>query len=252
MKNNRAAKLFALGTVAIMAIVFLSTQAVAANKAEVKNSEIINSDISLSNGLYTSPVYTTIFEFNLAGYAWQGDDLAKVEIRLYDSQGWSQWYQPESASGFDRDGWHIGIEPVIASGASRLQYKIFSNGQVDSFKIIYINTQTTAASQWNIFDLLFSKAQATGPLNVISRAEWEADEDWRLDAGGDELWPAEYQWPEKFVIHHTAGSDGTSDPKGTIRGVYYWHAVVLGWGDIGYNYIIDQRGNIYEGRYGGD
>ena len=38
----------------------------------------------------------------------------------------------------------------------------------------------------------------------------------------------------------------------TIRGIYYWHAVVLGWGDIGYNYLVDPAGTVYEGRYGGD
>ena len=29
----------------------------------------------------------------------------------------------------------------------------------------------------------------------------------------------------------------------------FLHAVTRGWGDIGYNYLIDQKGNIYEGRY---
>jgi N-acetylmuramoyl-L-alanine amidase len=28
--------------------------------------------------------------------------------------------------------------------------------------------------------------------------------------------------------------------------------MVRGWGDIGYNYIVGQRGQIYEGRAGGD
>lgn len=37
-----------------------------------------------------------------------------------------------------------------------------------------------------------------------------------------------------------------------IRGVYRYHAVSRGWGDIGYNYIVGQNGRIYEGRAGGD
>lgn len=37
-----------------------------------------------------------------------------------------------------------------------------------------------------------------------------------------------------------------------IRGIYYYHTMVRGWGDIGYNYLIGQRGQIYEGRAGGD
>jgi len=67
------------------------------------------------------------------------------------------------------------------------------------------------------------------------------------------LWPLEY--PEKIrkiFIHHTASSKNLDNPKQAIRDIYRWHAVSRGWGDIGYNYVIDQYGNIYEGRYGGE
>jgi hypothetical protein len=56
----------------------------------------------------------------------------------------------------------------------------------------------------------------------------------------------------KFVIHHTATSNGDLDPAATVRAIYYYHAVTRGWGDIGYNYLIDTQGRIYEGRKGGE
>ncbi|MFH1366375.1 MAG: N-acetylmuramoyl-L-alanine amidase [Patescibacteria group bacterium] len=89
-------------------------------------------------------------------------------------------------------------------------------------------------------------------LNIITRAQWGADEGWRVDSQGQEIWPTEYAPVEKIIIHHTAGSLGGTDPAAIIRGIYHWHAVSLSWGDIGYNYLIDEKGNIYEGRYGGD
>ncbi len=69
------------------------------------------------------------------------------------------------------------------------------------------------------------------------------------------LWPRQYSKKiQKIVIHHTAESDGSSEIPGgdKIRSIYYYHAKTKGWGDIGYNFIIDQEGNIYEGRSGGD
>lgn len=84
----------------------------------------------------------------------------------------------------------------------------------------------------------------SGP-NIISRAQWGADEALMT-------WPPEYAAPiQKIVFHHTAGGLGGSDPASVIRGIYYYHAVTRGWGDIGYNYLIDEHGNYYEGRFGG-
>ena len=54
-------------------------------------------------------------------------------------------------------------------------------------------------------------------------------------------------------VHHTAsGNDYTpADAPALMRGVYAYHTKSLGWSDIGYNFLVDRFGTIYEGRYGG-
>jgi len=69
-----------------------------------------------------------------------------------------------------------------------------------------------------------------------------------------------YRWPQTFskevkllVVHHTA-LKVTGDPRPgpeRIRALYKYHADSRGWGDVGYNYLIDEEGKIYEGREGG-
>jgi len=80
---------------------------------------------------------------------------------------------------------------------------------------------------------------------VISRAAWGAD-------------PAIFSWQPTYatlkaaVIHHTAGTNTyTADQSASIvRGIYRYHAVTRGWGDIGYNFLVDKYGQIFEGRAG--
>ena len=64
-------------------------------------------------------------------------------------------------------------------------------------------------------------------------------------------WPSEYQTVEHVIVHHTV-TPTFQDPLVAVRAIYYYHAVERGWGDIGYNYLVDHMGNVYEGRYGGE
>ncbi|MGW1543963.1 peptidoglycan recognition protein family protein [Streptomyces sp. NPDC002309] len=54
-------------------------------------------------------------------------------------------------------------------------------------------------------------------------------------------------------VHHTAtGNNYTcAQAPSVIRGIYRYHVVSMGWRDLGYNFLVDKCGNIYEGRAGG-
>ncbi len=84
---------------------------------------------------------------------------------------------------------------------------------------------------------------------VLARSDWGADESLRFSAGGPEVWPPAFFPVQKLIVHHTAGANNDPNPMATIRSIYYYHAVTQGWGDIGYNFLVDESGRIYKGRH---
>ncbi|WP_328640540.1 peptidoglycan recognition protein [Streptomyces canus] len=83
--------------------------------------------------------------------------------------------------------------------------------------------------------------------SVVSRADWGADESLSPD-------PSEYNADVKAVfVHHTDGSNDYScaDSASIVRGIYAYHTQTNGWNDIGYNFLVDKCGTIFEGRKGG-
>lgn len=51
-----------------------------------------------------------------------------------------------------------------------------------------------------------------------------------------------------IIVHHSAGANTSNDFSAVVA--YYWdlHVNTNGWDDIGYNWLIDPNGVIYEGR----
>ncbi|WP_191907775.1 N-acetylmuramoyl-L-alanine amidase [Nocardioides cynanchi] len=89
---------------------------------------------------------------------------------------------------------------------------------------------------------------ATAEPPVVSRAGWGADPALMT-------WAPQFYPTKKLIVHHTDTSDSYTDTAGAeaqIRSIYYYHSVTQGWGDIGYNFLIDKFGTIYEGRYSRD
>lgn len=58
---------------------------------------------------------------------------------------------------------------------------------------------------------------------------------------------------ELLVVHHTAVGVTNDKRSGVekVRAIYQYHALNRGWGDVGYHYLIDENGQIYEGKSGG-
>lgn len=95
------------------------------------------------------------------------------------------------------------------------------------------------------------KPGASGPPQpaIISRAQWGADESLRFHADGTERWTPTFHPVQKLVVHHTAGVNNDRNPAATVRAIYHYHAVTQRWGDIGYNFLVDEAGRIYKGRH---
>ncbi|MEJ7755939.1 MAG: N-acetylmuramoyl-L-alanine amidase [Nocardioidaceae bacterium] len=86
---------------------------------------------------------------------------------------------------------------------------------------------------------------ATDQPPVLSRDQWGADPQYMT-------WAPQFYPTKKLIVHHTATSNDYADRAGAesqVRSIYYYHSVTQGWGDIGYNFLIDKFGNVYEGRY---
>lgn len=82
---------------------------------------------------------------------------------------------------------------------------------------------------------------------VVPRKDWGAP-----DGDSSPRWKPKYRRVTHIIIHHTATSNDDTDWAARARAIWYYHANTRGWGDIGYNFLVDPSGVIYEGRYGGD
>jgi uncharacterized protein with LGFP repeats len=81
---------------------------------------------------------------------------------------------------------------------------------------------------------------------IITRAQWGANESLVQDYGT----PAKDL--KAMYVHHTAGSNNytAAGAYAQIRGIFTYHAKTLAWGDIGYQFLVDKYGNIFQGRRG--
>ncbi|GAB2815123.1 hypothetical protein GCM10027073_53740 [Streptomyces chlorus] len=84
---------------------------------------------------------------------------------------------------------------------------------------------------------------------ITTRAAWGADESISPEEPG--YLPGGRI--KAVVVHHTAESNDYTCAQGpaVVRGIYAYHVKQLGWKDVGYNFLVDKCGTVYEGRKGG-
>ncbi|MFE6910649.1 peptidoglycan recognition protein family protein [Streptomyces erythrochromogenes] len=92
--------------------------------------------------------------------------------------------------------------------------------------------------------------ESTAPRpDVVTRAQWGADESLNNEgplylAGGK---------IKALFVHHTAASAPyeCTDSAAIVRGLHVYHVKTNGWRDVGYNFLVDKCGTLFEGRQGG-
>ena len=211
---------------------------------------------TLSAGLL-SPGWTKAVDAplptQLVGFDWEGRRPGTVQVRARHQGRWGAWAALEGVpiEGPDRGSreyrGRTAAGPVwIGRGVRDLQVKV-AGGAVRGLRMHTIRSKTGSARS------TVPRAFAAPPQpGMLTRAQWGADESWRRYASGCNGSPD--MGSVRFsVVHHTANPNGygRDEAAALVRGVYWFHTHVNRWCDIGYNFLVDRYGQVYEGRYGG-
>lgn len=185
--------------------------------------------------------------------------IAKTHVRFFEQGKWTEWFLVNGEHDVpDSENDSNPFQFFFFSNASAFQVSTTQQG-IKKGSATYFTTPAYQKIQTDRVRMAANEAPAD--IVIHPRTEWLDPNLELVDEKRNELWPAEYEGIKKIVIHHTASTirdmndDGfidSNDYRQAARAIYRYHAKVRGWGDIGYHYIIDPDGNIWEGRFGGD
>ncbi len=213
-------------------------------------------------GTGLSQAVATPIPFSLIGFEIpRGADVAFRTSR--DGRGWTPWTAaeivadegPDATSAEGRAARPNTSEPVWVGAATHLQTRV--TGADPARVAAYLVDSAGLGRSWGsrVLDRLSAAWRGTPPPAaaaparpaIVTRAQWGADESLRRSGPS-------YAAGIRFgAVHHTAGSNSYSsaDAPAVVRGIYSYHVGSNGWSDIGYNFLVDRFGTVYEGRYGG-
>lgn len=200
--------------------------------------------------------------FRLAGVSWEGDGAAGAWLRVQTDAGWGQWtYLPQadsdpdpgSADDLASRGRHA-TEPLwVGEGATGVEVKVDAQDAADvsDAEVQLIEPGESDADPGHV---RAGSASAADKPGIITRAQWGADESLRTSndgCSGNVSYAGAL--PRVSFVHHTAGSNTytAAQSASVVRGIYAYHVKGNGWCDVGYNFIVDKYGQVFEGRAGG-
>ncbi|MBF4160207.1 peptidoglycan recognition protein family protein [Nocardioides acrostichi] len=194
--------------------------------------------------------------YSMLALTWRNADAhPHLEARAHRKSGWTDWVRlPELDDMPDEDAGRVVRQGTAAwwVGPSR-SVQVRSVGPVPKdLHLVLLHPASREAdaaflSENHLDARPSSTDQPVSQPKIATRAQWGADESWRDGS------PRYNSTIEQVHVHHTAsGNDySKSDVPGLIRAFYRYHTKSLGWSDIGYNFLVDRFGRIWEGRYGG-
>jgi hypothetical protein len=184
-------------------------------------------------------------EFDMVGLHWRGSGSVQFRTRSLSGR-WSAWHTaapeaedlPNVGSPETRAsrGWRLG-NPYWTGASDRIAYRL--HGQVQRLRAYFVKSPEVRIPLRRV-------SMANSPP-FLSREAWGANEAIRRA-------PPSYAPGVQFaIVHHTAGTNSytRSQSAAIVRGIEIYHVQGNGWNDIGYNFLVDKYGQVFEGRYGG-
>jgi hypothetical protein len=172
--------------------------------------------------------------FNLVGLHWRGAGSVEFRTRSLDGR-WSRWREAEP-EGMGRRGLRLG-NPYWTGASDRIDYR--RRGDVRRLRAHFV---------WSPVERVTVRTLAiVGAPSIVPRSGWGANELIKRA-------PPRYADRLGFaVVHHTAGANAytPAESAAIVRAIQVYHVKGNGWNDLGYNFLVDKYGQVFEGRAGG-
>ena len=240
--NGGRATLARMRRLAIIAAALVAAtfapEASAKTGAEVRTAEL------RAVGAHTFALDSAVGWFTLAGVHWRGP--GRVRFRTRTSSGrWSQW---RAGAPEDEDGPDAGSrEATISAWTMGNPWWVGPSNAIEARAVGRVD-RIRAHLVWSPDVHVPYRVPATADTPaIVPRLSWGADESIRRG-------PPTYAASVRFsIVHHTAGRNdySRSEAAAIVKGIQLYHVQGNGWNDIGYNFLVDRFGTLYEGRFGG-
>ncbi|MYW00053.1 peptidoglycan recognition protein [Streptomyces sp. SID3343] len=201
--------------------------------------------------------------YSLLGVTWADPGAGArvaVHVRTRTAGVWSRWHELHAdgeSLGRGRQSEREGTEPFWAGGSDGVQVRVgvLIGDTPRDLRLELIDPGASAVDHRPPTPPKPNppsgpgrdvRGRAARPA-IVARKDWGADESIRDKS-------FKYTSTIKAVfVHHTAdGNDfACADSAKVVRAIYRYHVVTNGWADIGYNFLVDKCGTIFEGRAGG-
>ncbi len=201
-----------------------------------------------------------------------------VHVRVRGDDGWSRWQHLEYAldegpAATEESGVRDGTAPWWSGPADGVAVRVHSaSGQsptglsvvtIDDPAVPPVGLSATASSSTTSVGAASTAAAGAAspgaPITraprfparprVVTRRQWHANE----SLGGSCDSPVHGKTIKMVFVHHTVGDNDytRSESPAIVRSIHAYHTQGQNWCDIGYNFLVDRFGTIYQGRAGG-
>lgn len=180
--------------------------------------------------------------FALMAVVFDAAPTAPVMVRVKLPDGtWDAWTELHAESGEGPDSaTNWGTEPFWVQSADGYELDL-APADAEAAEVVLVRESLQRVVTVNE---PVASAGAAPPFGINPRGSWGARAAKGVHYGAT---------IKKAVVHHTVSGNGYSQGQvpGIIRGIQAYHQDGRGWDDIGYNFVVDRFGGIWEGRQGG-
>ncbi len=192
----------------------------------------------------------------------EGSDFLHEDFELFvfaalDGEQKKRWIPLEHDHHVEHSDNKIHFPPVYLNASTKsFRFKIIRKNNASSFSKISFQLFVPANVQVNengVVDMDegddASRACSCAQPSSVGRSNWGSAYNLTANSSCNSL---SYTTVSHLIVHHSAGSNSSTNWAGVVASIWNYHVNTNGWCDVGYNWLIDPNGVLYVGRGGGN